>query len=205
MQYDMLASEGSVEKTVQALQAKRYTVTVVSDKGEALEQIKKIIPKGASVMNGASVTLEQIGYPEYLAGATHGWVDLHAKVNAENDPAKRNQLRKEATVSDYYLGSVHALTEQGEFVVASNTGSQLPHIVFNSSNLIFVVSTKKIVPNLPSAMERLEEYVVPLENKHMMDKYKVGTQLNKELIVRGESTYSTRKTYFILVKESLGF
>ena len=131
-------------KTVSALKAKGYEVVTVKNGAEALEKIKQIIPPGATVMNGSSVTLEQIGYLDYLNSGKHGWNDLHAGVVAEADPAKRTALRKQASLSDYYLGSVHALMENGEFIIGSNTGSQLPHIVFTSANLIFVISSSQI-------------------------------------------------------------
>jgi hypothetical protein len=205
MDYAKLADKESVDKTVNSLKEKGYVVDVVPDGKSALDKIKVLIPKGASIMNGSSVTLETIGYQDYLESGEHGWIDLHVKVMAEDDKEKRSKLRKEATISDYYLGSVHGLAETGEFVVASNTGSQLPHIVYNSQNLVFVVSTKKIVPTLEATIKRLEEYVVPLEEKHMMEKYKMHTGLNKELIFRGEAGFSGRKIYFILVEEDLGF
>lgn len=205
MNYNQLATKNSVEKVIKALQKKRYEVMVVKNRREALEQIKKIIPKGASVMNGSSTTLEKIGYQKYLSSGKHEWIDLHAQINAENDKEKRAKLRRESVLSDYYLGSVHALLENGEFVIASNSGSQLPHIVYTSPNLIFVVSTKKIVPDLETAMKRLEEHVVPLEDNHMMKLYNFHTGLNKLLVFKGETTMSTRKIRFILVEEDLGF
>jgi CheY-like chemotaxis protein len=192
-------------KTVSALKAKGYEVVTVKNGAEALEKIKQIIPPGATVMNGSSVTLEQIGYLDYLNSGKHGWNDLHAGVVAEADPAKRTALRKQASLSDYYLGSVHALMENGEFIVASNTGSQLPHIVFTSTNLIFVVSTKKIVADFNAGMKRLEEIVVPLENQHMLEKFGRGTSLNKIVIFKGESPFLGRKIHFILVNEDLGY
>ena len=205
MDYIKLTSKKSLEITSKALKKKKYLVEVVEDAKTALEVIKKLIPKGATVMNGSSVTLDQIGYFDYLKVGVHGWVDLHAKVTAENDPAKRGKLRREAAISDYYLGSVHALTEDGEFVIASNTGSQLPHVVFTSPNLVFVVSTKKIVKDVPSAFKRLEQYVYPLEDKSSMRKYNSHTAMNKVLIFKGEAAFSTRKIHFILVKEDLGY
>ncbi|MBI3443354.1 lactate utilization protein [Candidatus Woesebacteria bacterium] len=205
MKYNELASKALVERVVKALKEKGYGAVIVTKASEALSKIKEIIPDGASVMNGSSVTLEQIGYLEYLKSGEHKWIDLHAKVNAENDKERRAKLRRESVLSDYYLGSVHALAENGEFVIASNTGSQMPHIVFTSPNLIFVISTKKIVPTLSEAMKRLEEYVYPLENKHMMDQYNVGTNINKVLIFRGEVPILGRKIRFILVEENLGF
>src|SRR5258706_10763201 len=127
--YDTLASDESLEKTVKALKEKGYNVFVVESGVEALGKIKEIIPSGASVMNGASTTLQEIGYFEFLKTGQTGWNDLHSKVTAEEDPVKRRELRKGSAMSDFYLGSVHALAENGEFIIASNTGSQLPHVV----------------------------------------------------------------------------
>lgn len=202
--YSTLASSESVDKAISALKKKGYFSVLVSNKEEALNEIKKLIPKGASVMNGGSVTLEQIGYQDYLTKGEHKWRDLHAEITAENNTEKRHELRKLSSLSDFYLGSVHALTEDGNMVIASNTGSQLAHLVFTSPNLILVVSTKKIVPNLDEAMKRLENYVVPLEEKHMQEN-NMHTAMNKVLIFRGEASFTGRKIHIILVKEDLGF
>ena len=205
MDYTALASKENVDRTVLALTANHVEAVVVKNGAETLEKIKSFIPQGASIMNGSSVTLEQVGFVDYLKSGTHGWNNLHEGIVAEKDPAKQSALRKQAVLSDYYLGSVHALTEDGEFIIASNTGSQLPHVVFTSPNLIFVVSTKKIVPTLAEAMKRLEDYIIPLEEKHMLEKYGVGTAANKIVVFKGENPKLGRKVRMILVEESLGF
>ncbi|OGM20126.1 hypothetical protein A2714_01045 [Candidatus Woesebacteria bacterium RIFCSPHIGHO2_01_FULL_38_9] len=205
MDFDTLAKKSVVEKTADALTKKGYEVFVVGKGSHALKKIKKLIPEGVSVMNGSSTTLVQIGYLKLLESRKHKLNDLHAKVTAEPNKEKRRKLRRESVLSDYYLGSVHALIENGEFVIASNTGSQIPHIVFTSPNLIFVVSTKKIVPTLDAAMDRLTKHVVPMENKYMLKTYKVGTNLNKLLIFKGELPLLARKITFILVNENLGY
>ncbi len=205
MKYDVLASKEAVDKTVRSLEDKGYSVFEVQNGSEALSKIKTLIPQGASVMNGSSVTLEKIGYVDFLKSGKSGWDDLHAKVAAESDSEKRKAVRKEATMSDYYLGSVHALTEDGQIVVASNTGSQLPHIAFTSPNLIFVVGCQKIVPSLGEGMKRLEEYVYPLEDQHMKSLYNIGSNISKILILRKENPILGRKINVILVNEKLGF
>jgi len=205
MTFDTLASQETIAKVTTNLMGKGYIVTTVPSSQEALETIKALIPAGASVMNGSSKTLEQIGYIDYLKTEAHSWDNLHAKIVAEQDPQKQELLRRQSVLSDYYIGSVHALVENGEFVVASNTGSQLPHIVYTSPNLIFVVSTKKIVPTLDEALKRLEEYVIPLEDENMKTKYGMGTQLSKLAIIKAESPFSTRNVHFLLVQENLGF
>ena len=205
MEYEELASAEIVNKTTKALKGKGYEVFVVKSGKEALEKIKEIIPEGTSVINGSSTTLTQIGYDDYLKSGRHKWDDLLGSVHAENDKDKRKELRRQSALSDFYLGSVHALVETGEFVIASNTGSQMPHIVYTSPNLIFVVSTKKIAANLDEGMKRLKEHVYPLEEKDMMSLYNTHTAINKIIIFNGEATSSTRKIRFILVEENLGF
>src|SRR6266404_5059438 len=105
MKYNELATKTSLEKTVAAMKEKGYEPIVVKTKSEALAKIKEIIPDGASVMNGASVTLEQIGFIDYLKSKHHKWNNLHEGIVAEKDPVKQTELRKKSVLSDYYLGS----------------------------------------------------------------------------------------------------
>lgn len=205
MNYNTLATKESIDKTVDGLTSRNVEVIVVKNGSEALEKIKELIPKGASVMNGSSTTLNQIGFIEYLKSGKHGWDNLHENIVNEKDPIEQATLRKQAVLSDYYLGSVHGLAETGEFVVASNSGSQLPHIVFTSPNLIFVVSAKKIVPTLDEAIRRLKEHVVPLEDARLMKAHGMHTSLNKMVIFENENPMMGRKVRMIIVQEDLGF
>lgn len=205
MSYTTLASTASVEKAFQHLKENNFDVITVTTGAEALQEIKNRIPKGASVMNGASTTLNQIGFVEYLKSGTHGWNNLHANILTEKDEAKQAELRKYSVVSDYYLGSAHAVTEDGKIVIASNTGSQLPHLAYTSPNLILVVSTKKVVPNLEEALKRIQEDVIPLEDERMKSVYGFGTLWSKTLILNKENAAMGRKLLVIFVEEDLGF
>ncbi len=205
MAYDTLATKEVIQKSIRALNANNVEAFPVENSWDALAKIKELIPRGASVMNGGSRTLEQISFVEYLKSGQHGWNNLHEAILAEKDPVRQSQLRQQAIHSDYYLGSVHALTETGEFIIASNTGSQLPHIVFTSPNLIFVVGTQKIVPTLDDAFKRLDEYVMPLENQSIREKYGRDTMLSKIVIFKRENPMMGRKVRMILVNEKLGF
>ena len=203
--YTKLASQASVEKTADALKGRGFIPVVVENAKEAFDTIKKLIPEGASVMNGSSVTLEEIGFVDHLKAGEHGWHNLHEAVLKEDDKEKRAHLRKHSVVSDYYLGSVHAVTEGGEMLIASNTGSQLPHLAYTSPNLILVAGAQKIVPNIAAAFERLKKHVIPLEDEHMKKLYGSGTEHNKTTVLHGESSMMKRSATVILVKEKLGF
>lgn len=189
----------NINKTTKSLKDKGYEVFITENKSETLDKIKSLIPKGATIMNGASVSLEEIGFVDYLKEGKHGWDNLHERVLA------KEMDRRTASISDFYLGSVHALTTDGQMIIASNTGSQIPSLAFNSKNLILAIGQQKIVENLDEGMKRLEEYVFPLEVKHMMTKYGVGSQISKILIFRNEAKMIGRKINIIIVKENLGF
>lgn len=205
MNYETIAPEEQINKTIAALAERNVQAELVANGEEALEKIKTLIPQGASVMNGASVTLETIGFVDYLQSGQHGWNNLHEGIIKEQDKAKQSQLRKQAVLSDYYLGSVHALSQNGQFLIASNTGSQLPHIVFTSQNLIFVVGAQKIVASLDEAFKRLEDYVVPKEEVHMQEKYGAHTYPSKVVLFNREKPESGRTVKMLIVNEQLGF
>lgn len=205
MNYEILANEETIKKVIDALGARGVEAMVVNDRAGALEKVKSIIPQGSSIINGSSRTLEEIGFVDYLKSGSHGWNNLHEAILAEKDPSKQQLLRKQSVLSDYYLGSAHAIAETGEMVIASNSGSQLPHIVFTSPNLILVAGTQKIMPNLDAAMQRVREYVLPLEDKRMKDVGMGGSAISKLLIFEWEPVFMGRKVHVIFVNERLGY
>lgn len=203
--FDTLASDEIVTTTEAALTENHFIPETVATGADALARIKELIPAGASVMNGASKTLDQIGYIDYVSSGAHPWVNPKDAILKEEDKAKQDALRKQSVVSDWYLGSAHALSATGEIVIASNTGSQLPHLAFTSPNIILVVSTKKITATLAEAIERLETHVIPLEDARVQAAYGIHTTYAKTLILHRENPTLGRQVHIILVKEDLGF
>lgn len=203
--FNTLPSPVRLEKTVENLKAHGFEPIMAHTGAEAFEKIKELIPAGASVMNGSSATLQQIGFIDYLKGGAHGWNNLHDAILAEKDPVKQALLRKQSVVSDYFLSSVQAITEDGQIVVTNATGSSFPSLSYTSQNIILVVSTKKIMTTLEDAMARIREHVFPLEDKRMKDLGADGSVLAKWLIMEREAAFMGRKVYVILVGEDLGF
>ena len=137
--YGVLKTEEEIELTIKSLTDNGFLPEVVNTKEEAMEKIKSLIPAGASIMNGSSTTLQEIGFIDYLKAGNTGWKNLHEEVLSETDKEKQSVMRKQSVVSDYYLGSVHAISQDGILLIASNSGSQLPHLAFTSANLILIV------------------------------------------------------------------
>jgi L-lactate utilization protein LutC len=207
MEYNILPTPDRLQRTIDAIRKRGVTVMLVENKDIALAQLLALIPVGASVMTGSSVTLKQIGFEELLISGKHPWHNLKDDILAEKNPAWQSALRKQATLADYFLGSVHAIAETGEIVIASATGSQLPAYVYSSPNVLWVTGAQKITPNLETALSRVRDYALPLEDqrlKQLFGKEMVGS-IGKLLIFERESPLLHRKVNLILVNEVLGF
>ena len=102
MDYTTIPSPETVNATMIAFKARNFEPILVNTKEEALETIKGLIPTSASVMNGASETLKQIGFIDYLKEGPHGWNNLHEAILKETDPVKQAEMRRQALLSDYY-------------------------------------------------------------------------------------------------------
>jgi hypothetical protein len=113
-------------------------------------------------------------------------------------------LRKRDVLLGYFLGSVHAVTQQGQTLTASGTGSQLPSYPYTSANVMWVVGTHKIVPDLEAGLKRIQKYAFPLEEARLKAAGLRGTALSKILIINTEIS-QLGKIKMILVGEQLGF
>ena len=199
-----LADQAVVRNTGAALEGRGFQIEFLNSKQEALERLKNLIPSGADVMTGSSTTLKEIGFVDFLSSGKHEWNNLKEKIVSEKDPKKQSELRKKSVTSEYFLGSVHAVTQSGQVVVASATGSQLASYVYASNNVIWVVGAQKIVLNLEEGLRRIREYVLPLEDQRMKQAGFKGSTIAKILIFEKE-TLPFRKITLIFVNEKLGF
>jgi hypothetical protein len=120
----------------------------------------------------------------------------------DRDKQSREMIKMGA-VPEYIIGSVHAVTEDGSVVIASNTGSQLAPYAASAAHVIWVVGSQKIVRTLEEGFERVYQYAFPLEDARLMKEYGVHSSVNKMLIIHREVIPG--RTTMILVKEKLGF
>jgi hypothetical protein len=206
MRYDNLPAPDHLQRTIEAVTARGIRVESVDTKEAALARLQALIPAGAVVMTGGSVTLTQIGFDALLISGNHPWRNFKADLLAEKDPAKQSAMRLQGTLAEFFLGSVNAISETGELVFVSATGSQLPAYAFSSRNVIWVAGAQKIAPNLDDAIRRAREYVLPLEDQRQKNNgNKNGSFIGRTLILEREPAYLRRNLVLILVNEVLGY
>ena len=204
LNYTDLATDAQIQDTIAAVEARGIKVHLVDTPEQALEKIHELVPAGAEIMTGGSQTLRHIGLEDLLISKAHPWVNLKDAILAENNPEKQGKLRAQSILAPYFLGSVHAISETGEIVIASGSGSQIPSYAFSSKNVIWVAGTQKIVPTLDAALKRVREYALPEEDKRMKGLGYPGSAITKMLIVEAEPAMLQRNVNLILVKHLVG-
>ncbi|MBK8418633.1 LUD domain-containing protein [Candidatus Villigracilis saccharophilus] len=201
-EYAKQATDEKIERTSKALEANGIQTLIAETGAEAKRLFLGLIPEGSEVFLSSSVTLEQLGIVADVDQS--GRFDaVRPKMYAMNRETQGREIRKLIAAPDFAAGSVHAVTEDGHVLIASATGSQLGPYASGAGRVIWVVGAQKIVKDLNDGFRRIQEHVVPLEEEHMQQLYKVGTAVNEMLIVN-RATRPGRIT-MILVKEELGF
>ena len=199
--YEELANEESLEKTKTSLERNGFKVFITDNKKEALNKFLEIVPKNVEIMNNSSVTLDEVGISKEVMEGNYD--SVKKKMASINQKEMRDKMRKLTTVADYVVGSAQAVTENGQILMASNTGSQLPGYAFGASKVIFVIGIQKIVKDINEAFKRVEEYILPLESERLKKIYGVPSNISKVLIINKE--INPDRITIIFVKEKIGF
>lgn len=97
---------------------------VVDSGDDARRLVLELIPEGAEVHSGKSKTLQDIGLFHELFESGR-YESLRARSLKIDRQTQGREMRKLLFAPDYMLGSVLALTEAGDLVVASASASQI--------------------------------------------------------------------------------
>lgn len=197
-----LANDEQIERTARALQENNIETLIAENSEEARQMFFELVPEGAEVFLGASVTLETLGIRDEI-DASGRFDALRPKMRGMDRATQGREIRKLGAGPDYAAGSVHAVTEDGQVLIASNSGSQLGPYASGAGKVIWVVGAQKLVTDLEEGLRRIEEYTVPREEVHMQELYNAHTSPNKILIVNKESR--PERITMIIVKEELGY
>jgi hypothetical protein len=191
-----------LERTATALMAHGFTVEILDDAAAARARVKDLIPEGASVFTAASETLRLSGIDVDI-NASGQYQAVKPRVLAMDRVTGANGIRRLLASPDFVVGSVAALTETGSLVVASASGSQLPSYAGGAARAIWIVGAQKVVPDLSTALRRVEDHCLPLESARAQAIYGKPSAINRLLILNAEP-HPGRGTV-LLLREAIGF
>lgn len=198
-----ISDNKTLSVVLNSLKSNGIEALIIENKEEAKKKVLELIPKGAEVFTATSMTLDEIGIlPEINESGDYD--SVRNKLNSMNRTTQGEEMQKLGASPDWVIGSVHAITQNGEILIASNTGSQLSSYVYGSSHVIWVVGAQKIVKDIPEGEKRLYEYTLPLESERVKKAYGMPhSAVNKLLIISRE--VRPHRITILIVKQVLGF
>ncbi|WFS63524.1 lactate utilization protein [Pseudodesulfovibrio thermohalotolerans] len=127
------------------------------------EMLPALAPK--TVSWGGSVTLAASGLYDYLRDCP----DFEALDTWDKALSleEKYELRRKALLVDCFFAGTNAVTRDGRLVNLDMYGNRTGAITFGPRNVVLLVGRNKVVPDLERAMERVKEYVAPVNTMRL--------------------------------------
>ncbi|WAZ26370.1 LUD domain-containing protein [Streptomyces cinnabarinus] len=196
------ASAERLDRATAALRANGFTAELLDDAAAARARVKELIPEGAGVFTGASETLRLSGIAQDIEESDRHEA-IRPRVLKMDRATESDEIRRLVATPDVFVASVAAVTETGSLVIASGSGSQLPASAGGAAKAIWIVGAQKVVPDLTTALRRIEEHALPLENERAQAVYGQPSALNRLLVLNADP--QPGRGTVLLLREAIGF
>ena len=153
-----------LNRTKAALEANNFEVYVVADRVAAKEQVKALIPKGASIGVGGSETLNECDILSLIRNGDYNFIDRYEKGLSPDEVRARHVA---ALGADFYISGTNAITENGELYNVDGNGNRIAAIAFGPKSVIIIAGANKIVKDLDDAVKRVKMYAAPANTKRL--------------------------------------
>ncbi|MFJ5219702.1 nuclear transport factor 2 family protein [Streptomyces sp. NPDC088354] len=191
-----------LERAAAALRANGFATEILDDAAAARARVEALLPEGAGVLTGASETLRLSGIDEDInAGGRYDAIRPH--VLTLDRATHADEIRKLLATPEFVVNSVAAVTETGSLVLASGSGSQLPANAGGAAHAVWIVGAQKVVPDLGTALRRVEEHALPLENARAQAVYGMPSAINRLLVLNADPRPG--RGTVLLLRQAIGY
>ncbi len=159
-----------VENTLKALRRNRFDAVYYATAEEAVAGVLGMVPEGASVGVGGSVTLREMGLMDALEARGVEPAD-HWK--AGQGGASREEvlaIRRRHLNSDVFITGTNAVTETGELVNIDGTGQRVAAMIFGPKKVVVVAGVNKITGDLEEGLWRASNVAAPMNARRLHPK-----------------------------------
>ena len=200
----------NVEKTIQSLKDRGFTVTYFETAKEAAAYLDRSID-GRSVGFGGSVTLRDMGMYELLSKHNTLYWQWY---NDGSVPAE--EIYAKAATADVYLSSVNAIAETGEIINIDGTGNRVASTLYGHKKLYLVSGVNKIAEDYDAALWRARNIASPKNAQRLQKRTPCAIKADKcydckspDRICRGLvvlwEPMNSMEMEVVLIGEDLGF
>lgn len=166
----MTAKEMYYEKRghalVKNLKARHFDAYYCENREAALAQALALIPDGASVGWGGSVSCQEIGLIDAVRSDRYRAIDRDKCSTQE----EREQTMRQALFADVFLTSANAMSLDGQMVNIDGTGNRVAAIIYGPGTVLVVVGMNKVEDTLEEALRRARTVASPMNCQRFVGK-----------------------------------
>lgn len=141
----------------EALRKNNMEAYVAENRTEVLKLLGGLLPEGAVVGSGGSMTLDECGVTDFLR---NGKFVFHERKSGLT-PAETEEIFEKQRKTDFYFCSSNAVTEAGELYNVDGRANRVAAIAHGPKKVITIAGKNKIVKNIIGAVERVKTVAAP--------------------------------------------
>jgi len=204
--------DASIQTVIDNLKKHNMAGYFVENQSELIHLLQGLIPKESIVGSGDSVTLEQTGVFDFLR---NGDYMFHDKFKPGLSTEEKRTLYLKNFSADTFITGSSAVTMDGKIFNIDGNGSRVAPMLYGPSQVIIVIGTNKIVPDLTAAIKCTRQIAAPLDAKRL-NKDTPCTKLgrcidcnhkaricNDFVLITGQ--FAADRIKVIIVNEALGY
>lgn len=147
-----------ISRTMENLRLNKMKPYFVESRERLHEIIRELVKSDKLITSGGSATLKESGVIDLLNSEfTSVYLDRSAGKNRD----EVEEIMRKAFVSDTFLASSNAITENGELYNVDGNGNRVSAMIYGPKQVIIVAGVNKIVKDLDEARERVEKIAAP--------------------------------------------
>lgn len=127
------------------------------DRQSAVEKALELMPRGASVGWGGSMTLHETGLLDAVKAGPYEVIDR----DSAKTPQERRALYGRICCADFFLMSTNAITLDGELVNVDNTANRVAFLCFGPVQVIILAGMNKLVMDSAAGYDRARNMAAP--------------------------------------------
>lgn len=143
---------------VKNLKSRHFDAYYCCNKEQALKKALELIPEGASVGWGGTVSAQQIGLMDAVKNGPYHAIDRDKCISA----AEREQAMKDALLADVFLTGANAISLDGQMVNIDGLGNRVAAIVYGPKEVLVIAGMNKVEDTLENAVRRARTVASPM-------------------------------------------
>jgi hypothetical protein len=158
--------ENAAATIIKNLKKRRMEGFYCETKEAAVQKALELMPEGASIGWGGSMTLEETGLRKAIEG---GRYDLIVREAAKTEE-ERKAVYARIVNCDYFLMSTNAITMDGELVNIDGRANRISFLCFGPAHVLIVAGMNKVASDLDSAIKRVHDIASPMNTVRLQKK-----------------------------------